>query len=50
MAQEVIRRRFVAGQRNFEQTYRALVNAWAIYDNSGTNPVLMDAGVNTQWT
>ncbi len=43
----VIRRRFEAGQRNFAQTYRALVDAWAFYDNSGTIPVLLDAGVNT---
>lgn len=27
---DVIRRRFVAGRRNFEQKYRQLVNTWAL--------------------
>ena len=31
----VIRRRFIAGLRNFEQHYKAAVNAWAKYDNTG---------------
>lgn len=40
----VIRRRFAAGQRNFDEHYRPLVDAWARYDNSGPEPVLLDWG------
>ena len=40
----VIRRRFDAGWRNFEQTYRDLVDAWAVYDNSGHVPELVADG------
>ncbi len=38
----VVRRRFVSGRRNFDRIYRDLVDAWALYDNSGAEPVLMD--------
>ena len=37
----VIRRRFDAGWRNFERIYRELVDAWAVYDNSGDVPRLV---------
>ena len=37
----VIRRRFDAGWRNFNQIYRNLVDDWAVYDNSGRTPVLL---------
>ena len=37
----VIRRRFDAGWRNFEQVYRGLVDGWALYDNSGVEPELL---------
>ena len=40
----VIRRRFAAGRRNFEGVYAGLVDAWKLYDNSGTAPVLLDRG------
>lgn len=40
----VIRRRFVAGRENFERQYRAAVDAWAVYDNSGGEPVLLEWG------
>jgi predicted ABC-type ATPase len=40
----VIRRRFLAGKANFETLYKAQVDAWALYDNSGTEPVLLDWG------
>jgi predicted ABC-type ATPase len=36
----VIRRRFVTGVRNFYGHYRDAVNAWAVYDNSGDQPML----------
>ena len=42
----VIRRRFAAGLRNFEQHYKAAVNAWAKYNNSGETPVLLEWGEN----
>ena len=37
----VIRRRFLAGWRNFESIYRELVDEWAVYDNSGSIPELL---------
>lgn len=40
----VIRRRFVAGRFNFEQHYKHRVDAWALYDNSGSEPVLLQWG------
>lgn len=42
--EEVIRRRFHAGWRNFERVYRDLVNEWAVYDSSGATPVLVAEG------
>ena len=33
-----------AGMRNFEQIYRDAVDAWAMYDNSGDEPVLTNWG------
>ncbi|MCE9590550.1 MAG: hypothetical protein K8S99_08505 [Planctomycetes bacterium] len=44
--EKVVRRRFDAGLRNFNNVYRALVNSWAWYDNSGPAPRLIDAGDN----
>ena len=38
------RRRFYAGWRNFERIYRDLVDAWAVYDNSGDVPLLIAEG------
>lgn len=43
----VIRRRFAKGWSNFTELYRPLVDSWAIYDNSGIGPVLMEAGRRT---
>jgi len=39
--EEVIRRRFDAGLRNFEVLYRKLVDTWALYDNSESVPRLI---------
>ncbi len=36
--EEVVRRRFHAGLKNFEQLYQALVDTWILYDNSGRTP------------
>ena len=40
----VIYRRFHAGWSNFEFIYRNLVDEWALYDNSGDNPILLKEG------
>lgn len=42
--EKVIRRRFHASWRNFENIYRELVDEWKIYDNSGPEPVLLSSG------
>lgn len=39
---DTIRRRFAAGRKNFERLYAPLVDAWALYDNAGPTPVLLD--------
>lgn len=39
---DTIRRRFDTGLRNFEHLYAPLVDAWALYDNAGASPVLLD--------
>lgn len=40
--EQTIRRRFGAGLRNFERLYAPLVDAWALYDNAGAAPRLID--------
>lgn len=35
-------RRFDRGWRNFEQIYRPLSDTWAVYDNSGGSPRLLE--------
>jgi predicted ABC-type ATPase len=42
--EEVIRRRYEAGGRNFNLVYKRLVDDWFLYDNSGRIPVLLDKG------
>ncbi|MBP7053069.1 MAG: AAA family ATPase [Phycisphaerae bacterium] len=44
--EEVIRRRFDAGLRNFGRLYRMLVDTWVIYENSGSMPVPVASGDN----
>lgn len=46
MSEMVIRRRFAAGWRNFQQKYKLLVDAWALYDNSSDRPVLLEQATN----
>ena len=41
-----IRRRYAAGWRNFNALYKPLVDAWALYDNSGPQPRLIEEGEN----
>lgn len=40
----VIRRRFVRGWENFENIYKKIVDEWALYDNSGEGPIIIDEG------
>ena len=42
--ESVIRRRFLAGRANFDDQYRDAVDAWALYDNSGDEPVMLEWG------
>ncbi len=42
--EDVIRRRFIAGLRNFDKIYRDTVDTWVLYDNSGSAPVLLTWG------
>ncbi len=37
-------RRFKRGWKNFESVYRPLADAWAVYENSGVKPVLLEQG------
>jgi predicted ABC-type ATPase len=36
-----VRRRFARGLRNFEQAYKPLADQWAMYENSGATPILI---------
>lgn len=44
--ERVIRRRFVAGWSNFQKHYRQIVDDWALYDNIGAEPVILEWGEN----
>ena len=37
-------RRYERGWRNFETAYRPLADVWAVYDNSGRAPELLETG------
>lgn len=40
--ENVIRRRFDAGRHNLDRAFKSAVNAWAVYDNSGETPRLLE--------
>ena len=42
--EDVIRRRYEAGRKNFQQVYKRLADTWVLYDNSGERPLLLEAG------
>ena len=44
--EQTIRRRFAAGIHNFEEIYKPIVSQWALYDNSGSAPLLLEEGGN----
>ncbi len=43
----VIRRRFAAGMSNFHTVYKPIVTDWALFDNGGAEPALVDWGENS---
>jgi predicted ABC-type ATPase len=48
VANAVIRRRFVAGLRNFQDVYMNLVDRWEWYDNAGSAPTVVSLGGNAR--
>lgn len=44
--EDIIRRRFAAGRRNFDLHYKALVNTWALFDNTNGMYELIEEGEN----
>ncbi len=44
--EQVIRRRFDSGLANYKTVYRGIVDSWALYDNSGRTPELLESGDN----
>jgi predicted ABC-type ATPase len=40
--ESVIRRRFDAGQRNFQGPYKSAVDAWALFDNVDESSLLLE--------
>ena len=46
IAEPVIRRRFAAGWQNFQRHYRAAVDDWVVYDNTGNTPAMLEWGDN----
>jgi predicted ABC-type ATPase len=43
---DVIRRRFTAGLRNFHEVYKSAVDEWALLDNAGETPALLELEEN----
>jgi predicted ABC-type ATPase len=43
--EEVVRRRYLAGIRNFFSLYRPLTTTWALYNTSGPEPVRVADGL-----
>ena len=43
---DVVRRRFDAGWRLFQTTYRDLVDSWIVYDTAGPQPAPLASGDN----
>lgn len=42
----VIRRRFATGWDNFHRHYKQAVDDWALYDNAGAEPIVLEWGEN----
>jgi predicted ABC-type ATPase len=43
--EDVVRRRFAASRRNFEEIYRALADEWFLLDNRTKEPIIIGSGV-----
>ncbi len=43
---DVIRRRFEAGLRNYYQVYKLLVDSWSLLDNSDNLAIVLEEGTN----
>ena len=43
--EDVVRRRYHSGLRNFETLYKPIVDEWVVIDNSGEWPIFIDEGV-----
>ena len=48
VADEVVRRRYSAGIRNFFRLYRPLATTWTVYNNSGPEPVCVAEGLSSE--
>lgn len=46
VSEAVIHRRFIAGLKNLERVYKSAVDSWAVYDNAGATPTLLDWSEN----
>ena len=44
VSETVIRRRYMASLRNFNEIYKGLVDVWTLYDNSREVPVMLEKG------
>jgi predicted ABC-type ATPase len=45
VAEDVVRRRYASGIRNFRKLYQPLADTWAVYDNSSSpEPILVAKG------
>ena len=42
ISDDVVRRRFIVGHENFKRLYAPRVDAWALYDNAGPQPKLLN--------
>jgi predicted ABC-type ATPase len=45
---EVVRRRYLAGIRNFFSLYQSLTTTWVIYNSSGPQPTVVAEGLESQ--
>jgi len=43
--EETIKRRFVKGWDNFQNSYKDSVDSWVVFDNSGGSPVMLEESV-----
>ena len=47
VAEEVIRRRYATGLKNFWRIYQPLADTWAVYDNSDwRSPIIIAQGIS----